>query len=490
MIENHMIVIFGGTGDLAKRKLIPALYNLFAQGKINDKVPIVGVSNDIHTKDEYVRKLEPEKFIPNPDKKKLKEFFEQVYYTGLDFKNPGALDNFADFLHEIDSKHACCRNKIFYLAVSPSLFDPVTDILDKSNLLKDEGWKRVIYEKPFGHDLESARKLNRCIMKVFSEDQVYRIDHYLGKELVQNIMVIRFANSIFEQIWNNKFIDNVQITISEQVGVELRGGYYDKAGAIRDMLQNHMMQILSLVAMQPPESMNADDIRDGKVKVLKSLADARKEDIVIGQYDKGKINDKKVPAYTDEPDVSPKSDTETYVAIKTFIDNSTWKGVPFYLRTGKRLAKRYSEVNLCLKDVTCRLFCEHGIKESPNLITIRIQPDEGVSLRFNAKQPGKKMEISPAVMDFCHKCYFAYNTPEAYEVLLEQIIRGDQTLFARWDEVEESWKFIEPIFGMIKDKTKKFPNYTAGSRGPKTADELLEKDGNRWVLSSKQPKDL
>lgn len=483
--ENYIIIIFGVTGDLTKRKLIPALYKLYEKGILKENTPIVSVARRNLPKSEFVRLLDINQFIPHADKKILREFLKRMYYFPLNFQSEN-LSGFTAFINKIEEEYKCKGNKIFYLATPQDLFEQIVGIIKSAGLLKGSGWKKVVFEKPFGYDLASARKLNSYISSVFSEKEIYRIDHYLAKELVQNILVFRFANSVFEQIWNNKFVDHVQITIAEKLGVETRGIYYDKAGAVRDIVQNHLLQVLSLSAMEPPKSMNADDIRDEKFKVLRALQKVSPDEVVIGQYGSGIIDGKEVLPYLKELNVPPESETETFAALKIYINNKRWEGVPFYVRTGKRLAKSYAEINLILKDVASHLFRESSIFKYPNIITIRIQPDEGIVIKFNAKYPGPKINLHPVIMEYCHHCLFALNTPEAYETLLQQIIIGDQTLFTRWDGVEESWKFIDFVLDIVKNKKKNFPNYKAGSFGPKEADDMLKKDEREWCL----PKDI
>ncbi|MFH1848718.1 MAG: glucose-6-phosphate dehydrogenase [archaeon] len=430
------MIIFGATGDLAKKKLLPALHSLHGKGI---RLPVQCVGRRRISRERYLDFMGIRGYDAG--------FLSQISYHRMDLEDP--------------IRGGIREDNLFYYALSPDLFERAVEVTRK--LAGPD--KRVVFEKPFGHDLASARRLNKCIGKVFSEDEIYRIDHYLGKELVQNILVFRFANSIFEQIWNRNFIDHIQITMAESIGVESRAEYYDNAGAVRDMLQNHVLQVVSLAAMEPPKSMKADDIRDEKARLLRKVAIT---DVVLGQYGPGLIDGKRVGSYLD--DIGHKSGTETFVSAQLNIDNKRWKGVPFFVRTGKRIAKRGGEINIVLKDVSCTLFST-GCGSLPNIITIRIQPDEGISILFNAKTPQGRLE--QVKMDFCHRCRFGENTPEAYEVLLTEIIKGDQTQFTRWDCVEASWKLIDPFLGRGK-----LHIYRAGSQGPQSS---VLREGRKWI---------
>ncbi|KQC04221.1 MAG: hypothetical protein APR54_08925 [Candidatus Cloacimonas sp. SDB] len=425
-----MIVIFGASGDLTRKKLIPALYNLFKKGTLTDS--IICLARKKFSTEDFIESLQLAENIGSNEIDP--EFISYLTYYPTDFRKPDI-----NLLQTVLSKE---EETIFYLAVGPDLFQPIIDIIKQLGISR----KKVVFEKPFGFDLGSATELNDCISKTFNEKEIYRIDHYLGKEMVQNILVFRFANSIFEQIWNRDFIEKVEITISEAAGIGRRAEYYENAGALRDMMQNHLLQLLALTAMNPPISMQADDIRDEVVKVLRKV---KTLNFKVAQYE----------SYRQEIE-KPDSVTETYAALTLNIDEAKWQGVPFELKTGKKLAQRYAEINLIIKDVTCRLFSrERKIKNLPNTITLRIQPNEGIMVKFNAKIPGAGMDLQQVKMDFCHKCEFGPNTPEAYESLLYEIMEGDQTLFTRWDSVEASWKIIDPI----RQQKKQLSFYQEGS---------------------------
>jgi len=485
-----ILVIFGGTGDLAHRKLYPAIYNLFVSGMLPEQFALVSVGRRIKTNEEF-RKEVAQSILrfsrPNKDNGScLEQILPRFYYHTAEFYDIEGYKSLKSVLNQLDAQYGTEGNRIFYLAVAPEHFAPVVERIHGAGLCSNGGnsWSRVVIEKPFGKDLTTARKLNTAITQVFDEDSIYRIDHYLGKEMLQNIMVIRFANTLFEPLWNNRYIDHIQITSSETVGVENRGGYYEGAGALRDMMQNHMLQLLMLTAMEPPVNLDTQSVRDEKVKVLKALSPLEGEkalmNVVRGQYGAGTIDGKKVKGYREEDRVSPYSNTETYIAMKVMIDNIRWGGVPFYLRTGKRMPYKTTEVTVQFYDSPKVLYFKEFEGLKPNALVIKIQPQEGVLLQFNAKRPGTGNQIIPVAMDFCQNCAVGAISPDAYERLLYDVLRGDSTLFTRWDEVEYSWKFIDNIATAWEEITPDFPNYPAGSWGPKEAIELIGRDGRRW----------
>ncbi|MBI3508366.1 MAG: glucose-6-phosphate dehydrogenase, partial [Chlamydiia bacterium] len=417
-------------------------------------------------------------------------FQETLFYHHSEFDEDEGYRSLATFLNQLDARHATRGNRIYYLSVQPKYFPIIVEKLHKHGLIYNTqapSWSRVIIEKPFGHDLPSMQKLQKQISENLNENQTYRIDHYLGKETVQNLLVFRFGNSIFEALWNYKHIDHVQITVAEDIGIGTRGHFYEEEGLLRDMLQNHMMQLLSLVAMEPPASLNASSIRDEKVKVLHSIrpftTDDFEEGIIRGQYGPGFINDQNVVGYRQEKDVNPKSNIETFVALRLFIDNWRWAGVPFYLRGGKRLPKRGTEIAIVFKDAPGVLFQSKERPNLPNVLALRIQPDEGISMKINCKVPGPSSPIQPVKMDFRYSSYFGQSPPEAYERLILDCILGDSTLFARSDEVEQSWKIFTPVLDFWKaHPSQHFPNYASGSWGPHAADEMIQKEGRQWRI--------
>ena len=486
------VIFFGASGDLMKRMLLPAMWNLRLADILPANYGIVGFSRSEFTDDQFraLMKDSVDQFSrTGPAKEPLwSDFAKHVSYVSGDFDDVNCFHKLREALEKNDRELGTSGNRLFYLSTPPSVFTSIIDQLDKAGLgPRDDktGWSRIIIEKPFGTDLESARALQAEVSKVFEEKHVYRIDHYLGKEPVQDIMALRFANVIFEPIWNRRYIDSVQITAAETVGVERRGGYYDNAGALRDMIQNHVMNLLALVAMEPPVAADADSIRDEKFKVLRAIRPIDNTRIVLdtarGQYDEGAIAGQPVPGYRQEPDVRPDSNTETYAAVKVLIDNWRWADVPFYLRSGKRLAHKTSEIAIRFRSLPHRLFGEAGDALDNNVLVMKIQPEEGISLRFNAKVPGPRMHIRSVSMDFNYGTGFGVVSAPAYERLIGDAMRGDATLFTRWDAVETAWEIVMPILDRWLDTSdESFPNYSAGSQGPPSADRLLAMDGREW----------
>ncbi len=485
------VVIFGASGDLTYRKLIPALYNLAADGDLPSALTVVGFARREKTDEQFRAELEDaaKKFSRQTVKDELwKHFADSIFYHRSDFGDDNGYKTLVDKLNQIDKERGTQGNRLFYLSVAPSEFEGILEKLYSFGLnhAPQGGWARVIVEKPFGTDLKTAEELNQVVNRTFHEKDTYRIDHFLGKETAQNIMVLRFANAIFEPIWNNRYIDHVQITASEPLGVEGRGPYYETSGAMRDMVQNHLLQLLCLVAMEPPTDLSADGVRDEKVKVIKSLRPIVGEDVakhvVRGQYAAGAINGKNVIAYRAEERVNPQSMTETFVALRILVDNWRWANVPFYVRVGKRLPKASTEIAVQFKDAPAVLFNKETMGAGANVLVIRIQPDEGISLRMQAKMPGATLRIEPVKMDFHYGTSFGKASPEAYERLLLDAMSGDATLFARRDEVENAWKFVDTIENAWHS-TGQQPGlfeYPSGSWGPKEADDLMQRDGRAW----------
>ena len=485
-----LMVIFGASGDLTKRKLVPALFNLRRSGLLPDQFAVLGVARQELTDDELRQRVDDDiTACDEPDDPECRSWLlERVFYLGGDVSQPEVYPRIKARATELDEQYQTGGNHLYYLATAPSLFAPVVRQLGEVGLAaeSDGRWRRVIIEKPFGHDLESARDLNRQLAQVLAEHQTYRIDHYLGKETVQNLMAFRFANGVFEPIWNRRYIDHVQITASEEVGVEMRGGYYDASGALRDMVPNHLFQLVSLTAMEPPTSFAADAVRDEQVKVLRAIAPFTPEEVlrrtVRGQYGEGSVHGVRRAPYRGEPNVPPASTTETYVAVKLYIDNWRWAEVPFFLRTGKSLPRRVTQVSIHFRRPPLMLFRDTPVEHlQPNRMVIDIQPDEAISLSFSAKIPGPQLHLGTVDMRFTYKDYFGERPSTGYERLLYDCMVGDATLFQRSDMVEAGWAVVTPILDVWKAlPPRDFPNYPAGSRGPKEADDLMARSGRAW----------
>lgn len=492
------IVIFGATGDLTHRKLLPALFSIEAQDLLPEQLKIIGFARRDYSDHSYREEIQQslQEFAPDLWKDHADawtKFARRIVFHRSDFDNSQGFTWLKERLDKFDETEGTGGNRLFYLATPPSTYSTVIQHLGEAGLAKKDGEKntpfiRIIVEKPFGSDLETARALNSELKTVFDEDQIYRIDHYLGKETVQNIFVFRFANALFEPLWNSRYIDSVQVTVAETVGVEQRAGYFDKAGELRDMVQSHALQMLSLVAMEPPNTLGANDIRDEKVKVLRAIkpiteADCEKS-VVRGQYGAGQILDKKVPAYRAEPNVPKDSVTDSFVALKLEIQNWRWSGVPFYVRAGKRMPERVTEVNIIFKDIPPILLAQMNTDEAePNVITIRVQPNEGISMRLGAKPPGQKTQVKPVDMNFTYGTSFGQRIHDAYERLLMDALLGDAALFTRDDEVEAEWGLITPILeAWTKAAPTALPNYPAGTWGPKAADKMLTSTNRKWWM--------
>jgi glucose-6-phosphate 1-dehydrogenase len=491
-----IMVIFGATGDLTGRKLFPALYNLARDGQLPGHFVCVGFARREKTHDTFRQEMYEaiNKYSRNRpvDKELWNTFSNQIFYHQSEFHDDEGYEQLAKLLDNLDKKYNTKGNRVFYLSTQPSFFPLIVEKLNRHKLIYDaddvhDKWSRVIIEKPFGHDLSSALELQKDLTRHLKESQIYRIDHYLGKETVQNLLVFRFSNSIFESMWNNHHIDHIQITVSEEIGVGTRGRFWEEAGMLRDIVQNHMMQLLCLVAMEPPTSFKADAIRDEKIKVMESVRflpiDHLDTVAIRGQYAPGYIEGKEVCGYRQENNVDPKSIVETFAALKLTIDNWRWAGVPFYLRAGKRLPKRATEISIIFKDAPGYLFNTHSQKNEPNVLVIRIQPDEGISLKMNCKIPGLSNIIQPVKMDFLYGSYFGATPPEAYERLICDCMAGDNTLFAGIDEVLASWRLLTPLIEhWANNSPGDFPNYPSGTWGPIAADAMLAEDGRKWRL--------
>jgi len=492
--EPCAMVIFGASGDLTQRKLVPALFYLARERLLPAEFTVIGCSKTPYTHERFRQKmrkaLKEFSSLSAGDESLLESFTKGLFYISEDFSSAQAYGQLGEILEQMDRERGTGGNRLFYLSTPPSFFPVIVQHLGATGLARPKfpgkSWTRIVIEKPFGRDLGSAERLNRTMTSVFEEKQVYRIDHYLGKETVQNLLVFRFSNGVFEPVWNRRYIDHVQITVAEELGVEKRGGYYEEAGLVRDMIQNHVLQLMSLVAMEPPATFDSTAVRDEKAKLMRAIRSIPRDQLdqsaVRGQYAAGWVGGQKVPAYRSEPGVSPASTTETYAALKLYIDNWRWAGVPFYLRSGKRLSKRVSKILIQFQRVPHLLFRGSGADSiEPNVLALRIQPNEGIALTIGAKLPGATMQIRPVKMEFRYAESFGAEPATAYETLLLDCMLGDQTLFNREDAVELAWEFLDPVLTRWKeDGPKGLSFYEAGSWGPAEADALIEREGRHW----------
>ena len=488
--DSCTVILFGASGDLAKRKVIPAMYDLAQYNSLGACYAIIGFARTPMTDETFRNNVgEAAKTISEVgpiDPQKWSDFAANLFYAEGDYSDPDSYSRLVRRLAELEAAKKLCGNRLFYLSTPPEVYPDIVEQLGRAGLArpnKPNSWVRIIIEKPFGRDLASAKQLNKIVLNVFEEKQIYRIDHYLGKDTVQNLLVLRFGNGIFEPLWNRNYVDQVQITASETLGVERRGGFYETAGALRDMIQSHVLQLTSLVAVEPPASFDATAVRNEKLKVLQSIRPFNLEMVaqwvVRGQYAPGKIADKSLPGYREEQGVKPDSRTETFVAMRLLVDNWRWAGVPFYLRTGKRLARRSTEIMIQFKRAPHIVFREREVE--PNRLVLNIQPEEGVSVSFGAKRPGTEMSIGNVTMNFSYKEGFGGATRSAYATLLNDCLRGDATLFDRGDSVEAAWSLVDPILDVWSAaKTAGVPVYSSGTWGPKESDQLLERDGRQW----------
>jgi glucose-6-phosphate 1-dehydrogenase len=483
------IVIFGANGDLTKRKLVPSLYRLAYERRIPPAFAILGNSRTAMSDDVFREKMREsvKQFLENSpfDEELWNAFAQKLFYAPGDLNDPAMYEQLGKRLDQIEKTQQTGGNVLFYLSTQPSHYGAVVARLGGAGLDEGTGWRRVVIEKPFGHDLESARELDREIHAVFPESDVYRIDHYLGKETVQNILAFRFGNGIFEPVWNRRYINNVQITAAESIGVEGRGAYYQEAGTLRDMIQNHLLQVMSTIAMEPPAVFESNAVRDERAKLLRSIRILKPEDValnaVAGQYGPARIGGAELPGFRQEPGVDPEAQTDTYAAVTFLVDNWRWAGVPFYIRSGKRMPKRITDIAIRFNAPPLSLFQDDGEPAvSPNLLVVRIQPEEGISLRFLSKHPGKGMQLRPVSMDFNYGSSFGTRSPTAYETLLVDAMSGDATLYTRQDMVEASWRAVQPVLENWSQRKFTFPNYEAGTWGPKESDEMLARNGHAW----------
>ena len=490
-LHETQFVLFGACGDLSWRLIVPALFDLFMKGDLPGRFVLTGVDREDIDADalakHYLQGVAVHSRSGNPTVETWKNFAGMIRYVRSDISDPNSFIHLSKILLSCDKDWNCKTEKVFYLAIPPSLFDAVVQGLGSTDLARDRKHVRIVVEKPLGHDLDSFRAINDVLTQFFSEQQIFRIDHFLGKETVQNILAMRFANPIFEPIWNRRYVDHVAITVAETLGVEKRGSYYEHAGALRDMVQNHLFQLLCLVAMEPPVAYDADDIRSKKVDVLHSLRPITSETVTDfaarGQYAEGWIQGVHMPGYRDEPDVDRHSNTETYAALKVYVDNWRWQGIPFYLRTGKRMAADVSEISIRFRDIPHHAFpASAGLNTQPVRLVIQINPEQGIVLKFMAKEPGSELRLQPVDMRFSYKEAFQVETPAAYETLLRDVLVGNATLFMRADQVELAWKFLMPVLDSWQNnRAPDFPNYPAGSWGPESAESLISCEGKSWL---------
>lgn len=480
--QKALITIFGGTGDLANRKLYPSLYHLFRKGYLKEHFAVIGTARREWSDDFFRQKVTESIQDIEGSEKDAEAFASHFYYQSHDVTNRESYMKLKNLSEKLDEKYQLEGNRLFYLAMAPNFFGTIASRIQSEGFVDTEGFHRLIIEKPFGHDLESAKELNDSLRLAFNENEIYRIDHYLGKELVQNIPVFRFANPLLNAVWNNKYIANIQVSLTETLGVEERGRYYDESGAIRDMIQNHTLQIVSLLAMNPPIDLTTEDIRNEKVRALRSLrvyeGKEVAENFVRGQYGAGEVDGETLESYRDDKNVDSASTTDTFVAAKLMVDNDRWAGVPFYIRSGKRLNKKATQIAIEFKKNPHHLFGDESL--AGNTLVINVQPDEGIYLYLNAKKPGGGMESMPIQLDYSHTSPDGSPIPEAYEKLILDSLRGDATYFSHWDEVSTSWNLVDHVIEEWNKETPEFPNYASGSTGPKAADELLARDGFKW----------
>jgi glucose-6-phosphate 1-dehydrogenase len=487
------VVIFGANGDLTKRKLIPALYRLAYERRLPPGFAVVGNSRTEMSDEAFREKMQEslKEFLEDTpfDDRLWADFCQHIYYFAGDLHDPDTYSKLGRRLDEIESSLSTLGNVLFYLSTQPSHYEAAIQGLGYGKLNNGRGWRRIVVEKPFGNDLETAKALNRKLQEVFPESDIYRIDHYLGKETVQNVLAFRFGNGIFEPLWNRRYVSHVQITAAESIGVEGRGSYYQEAGALRDMIQNHLLQVMSTIAMEPPALFEPDVVRDERAKVLRSIRPIKTEEAsmysVAGQYGHARIGNEDVPGFRQEPGVDPQTETDTYSAVTFFVDNWRWADVPFYIRSGKRMPKRITDIAIHFNAAPHSPFrdgAEDNPSARPNLLIIRIQPEEGISLRFLSKLPGEGMRLRPVSMDFNYGSSFGTRSPSAYETLLVDAMVGDATLYTRQDMVEASWAAVQPILDYRERHKQEFPNYAAGSWGPKASDEMLARRGHAWRI--------